>query len=142
MDFNGVLNKTRDLAGSASDTVGKLLDDFNAAIPTMRALGFTVEDIRVAMGLLPEVNAKLVATAANIDVNALDEMIKKKSEQKTLVAVLKALQTAYNLRDQLGDFGLKGVVVDLTLGLPPKVGIGFVKTVGVASAFAPAAACP
>jgi predicted regulator of amino acid metabolism with ACT domain len=140
MDFNGVLNKTRDLAGSASDTVGKLLDDFNAAIPTMRALGFTVEDIRVAMGLLPEVNAKLVATAANIDVNALDEMIKKKSEQKTLVAVLKALQTAYNLRDQLGDFGLKGVVVDLTLGLPPKVGIGFVKTVGVASAFAPAAA--
>jgi len=139
MDFNGVLNKTRDLAGSASDSVGKLLDDFNAAIPTMRALGFTVEDIRVAMGLLPEVNAKLVATAANIDVNALDEMIKKKSEQKTLVAVLKALQTAYNLRDQLGDFGLKGVVVDLTLGLPPKVGIGFVKTVGVASSFAPAA---
>jgi hypothetical protein len=139
MDFNGVLNKTRDLAGSASDTVGKLLDDFNAALPTMRALGFTVEDIRVAMGLLPEVNAKLVATAANIDVNALDEMIKKRSEQKTLVAVLKALQTAYNLRDQLGDFGLKGVVVDLTLGLPPKVGIGFVKTVGVASSFAPAA---
>ena len=139
MDFNGVLNKTRDLEGSASDSVGKLLDDFNAAIPTMRALGFTVEDIRVAMGLLPEVNAKLVATAANIDVNALDEMIKKKSEQKTLVAVLKALQTAYNLRDQLGDFGLKGVVVDLTLGLPPKVGIGFVKTVGVASSFAPAA---
>ena len=140
MDFNGVLSKTRDIAGSASDTVGKLLDDFNAALPTMRALGFTVEDIQVAMGLLPEVNARLVATAANIDVNALDEMIKKRSEQKTLVAVLKALQTAYNLRDQLGDFGLKGVVVDLTLGLPPKVGIGFVKTVGVASSFAPAAA--
>ena len=140
MDFNGVLSKTRDLAGSASDTVGKLLDDFNAALPTMRALGFTVEDIQVAMGLLPEVNAKLVATAANIDVNALDEMIRKRSEQKTLVAVLKALQTAYNLRDQLGDFGLKGVVVDLKLGLPPKVGIGFVKTVGVASSFAPAAA--
>ncbi len=140
MDFNGVLSKTRDIAGSASDTVGKLLDDFNAALPTMRALGFTVEDIKVAMGLLPEVNARLVATAANIDVNALDEMIKKRSEQKTLVAVLKALQTAYNLRDQLGDFGLKGVVVDLTLGLPPKVGIGFVKTVGVASSFAPAAA--
>ena len=135
-----MLNKTRDLAGSASDTVGKLLDDFHAALPTMRALGFTVEDIQVAMGLLPEVNAKLVATAANIDVKALDEMIAKTSEQKTLAAVLKALQTAYSLRDQLGDFGLKGVVVNLTLGLPPKVGIGFVKTVGLASSFAPAAA--
>ena len=140
MDFNGMLNKTRDLAGSASDTVGKLLDDFKAALPAMRALGFSVEDVQVAMGLLPEVNAKLVAIAANINVNALDEMIRKQSEQKTLVTILKALQTAYNLRDQLGDFGLKGVVVDLTLGLPPKVGIGFVKTIGVASSFAPATA--
>ena len=138
MDFNGMLNKTRDLAGSASDTVGKLLDDFNAALPAMRALGFTVEDIQVAMGLLPEVNAKLVAAAANIDVKALDEMIAKRGDQKTLVAVLKALQTAYNLRDRLGDFGLKGVVVDLTLGLPPKVGIGFVKAVGISSSFATA----
>src|SRR6516225_2907945 len=102
MDFNGMLNKTRDVAGYASDSVGKLLDDFNAALPTMRALGFTVEDIQVAMGLLPEVNAKLVAAAANIDVKALDEMIGKRSEQKTLVAVLKALQTAYGLREQLG----------------------------------------
>lgn len=139
MDFNNILNKTRDLAGSASDNVGALLDDFKAALPAMRSLGFNVEDVQVAMGLLPEVNAKLVAIAANIDVNALDEMIRKKSEQKTLVAVLKALQTAYNLRDQMGDFGLKGVVVDVKLGLPPKVGIGFVKTVGVASSFAPAA---
>ncbi len=140
MDFNGMLNKTRDLAGAASDTAGKLVEDFNAALPTMRALGFTVEDIQVAMGLLPEVNAKLVADAANIDVKALDEMIAKRSDQKTLVAVLKALQTAYSLRDQFGDFGLKGVVIDLTLGLPPKVGIGFVRTVGIASSLVPATA--
>jgi hypothetical protein len=138
MDFNGMPGKTHDLAGSASDTVEKLLDDFNAALPTMQALGFTVEDIQVAMGLLPEVNAKLVAAAANIDVKALDEMIGKRSEQNTLITVLKALQTAYDLRDQLGDFGLKGVVVDVKLGLPPE-GIGFVKTVGIASSFAPAA---
>ena len=139
MDFDGMLNTPRGLAGSASDTVGKLLDDFNSALPAMRAFGFTVEDIRVSTGLLPEVNAKLVAAAANIDVNALDEMIRKRSEPKTLVAFLKALQTAYNLRDQLGDFGLKGVVVDLKLGFPPEVGLGFVKTLGIVSSFASAA---
>jgi hypothetical protein len=138
MELNGMLGKTHHLAGSTSDTVGKLLDDFNTALPTMQALGFSVEDIQVAMGLLPELNAKLVAAAANIDVKALNEMIGKRSEQNTLIAVLKALQTAYNLRDELGDVGLKGVVVDLKLGLPPKVGIGFVKTVGVASSFTPA----
>jgi predicted regulator of amino acid metabolism with ACT domain len=133
MEFNSMLNKARDLAGPASETISKLLDEFNAALPVMQALGFSVEDIQVTMGLLPEISAKLTAEAAKIDVKALDEMIKKKSEQKTLVAVLKALQTAYNIRDQLGDLGLKGIEIDVTLGIPPKISIGFVKSKAAAT---------
>jgi predicted regulator of amino acid metabolism with ACT domain len=133
MGLNDMLGKARGLADSASDAVSKLLDEFNAALPTMKALGFSVEDIQVGMGLLPEVRAKLIAAAANVDVKAIDEMIKTKSEQKTLVAVLKALQTAYNVRDQLGDLGLKGVEINVTLGLPPNISIGFIKSVAVAA---------
>lgn len=136
MEFNSMLNKARDLAGPASETVSRFLDEFNAALPVMQALGFSVEDIQVTMGLLPEVSAKLIAAAANVNVKALDEIIKTKSEQKTLVAVLKALQTAYNVRDQLGDLGLGGIEIDLTLGLPPKISIGFLK--GAAAATPPA----
>jgi predicted regulator of amino acid metabolism with ACT domain len=132
MEFNSMLNKARDLAGPASETISKLLDEFNAALPVMQALGFSVEDIQVTMGLLPEISAKLTAEAAKIDVKALDEMMKK-SEQKTLVAVLKALQTAYNIRDQLGDLGLKGIEIDVTLGIPPKISIGFVKSKAAAT---------
>jgi hypothetical protein len=131
MDFNNVLEKTKRLTDTASDAVSKLLDEFNAALPTMKALGFSVEDIQVSMGLLPEVHVKLVAAADKVDVKALDGIIEKKSEQKTLVAVLKALQTAYNVRDQLGDLGLMGVEIDVTLGLPPKVSIGFMKKAAV-----------
>lgn len=131
-------NAVGNLTNSASDAVSKLLDEFNAALPTMKALGFSVEDIQVGMGLLPEVNVKLTASADNVDVKAFDGIIAKKSEQKTLVAVLKTLQTAYNVRDQLGDLGLKGVEIDLTLGLPPKVSIAFMKRAAV-SASSPAA---
>jgi len=134
MEFNSMLNKARDLAGPASETISRTLDEFNAALPVMEALGFSVEGIQVTMGLLPEVSAKLTAAAAKVNVKTLDEIIKTKSEQKTLVAVLKALQTAYNVRDQLGDLGLGGIEIDLTLGLPPKVSIGFLK--------GPAAATP
>jgi hypothetical protein len=133
MDFKSLKDRVQDLSGSASDAVSKMLDDFNAALPTMRALGFNVENIHVEVGVLPEILAKLTASAADVDVKALDELIKKKSEQKTLVAVLKALQTAYDVRDQLGDLGLKGVEIDLKLGLPPHVGIGFMKTAAVPS---------
>jgi hypothetical protein len=131
MDFNSVLDRTRTLTDTTSEAVSKFLDEFNAALPTIKALGFSVVDIQVSMGILPEIHVKLIAAAASIDVDRLDEMIKKMSGQKTLVAVLKGLQTAYNVRDQLGDLGLSAVAIDLKLGIPPSVGIGFLKPTAV-----------
>jgi len=133
MDFASVTRKVGELTNSASDAVSKLLDEFNAALPTLRALGFSMQDLRVSMGLLPEVSAKLLASADDIDVKSLDDMVRKNSDQKTLVALLRALQTAYNVRSQLGDVGLKGIEVDVTLGLPPRIGIGFLKSVAAAT---------
>lgn len=127
MELGNFRARLEGLTGSASETVGRFLDEFNAALPTMRALGFSVHDIHVKMGLLPEVSARLLASADDVDVKALDGMIEKKSGEKTLVAVLKALQTAYNVRDQLGDLGLKTVAIDVVLGIPPSVSIGFEK---------------
>lgn len=120
-------HKIQELTGNAAETVSKMLDELNAAIPVMRALGFSVQDLQVGMGFLPEVSARLIADADNIDVRAIDGMIQKKSEQKTLVALLKALQTAYNVRNQLGDLGLSVVEINATLGIPPKISIGFLK---------------
>lgn len=138
MGLNDMFDKVKVLSNSASDTVSRMLDEFNAALPVMQALGFSVEDIQVSMGLLPEVSAKLIAATDKIDVKMLGEMIQAKSEQKTLVAVLKALQTAYTVRDQLGDLGLKGVEVDVTLGLPPKISIGFLKSTAAMAKTLPA----
>jgi len=47
------------------------------------------------------------------------------AESKAIVLLLKTLQTAYNFKDQLKDLRFKGVEVDLTLGLSPKVNVGF-----------------
>lgn len=134
MNFASMTSKIGDLANSANDAASRLPDEFNAALPTLKALGFSVQDLRVSMGLLPEVAARLIASADNIDVATLDGMINKNSEQKTLVTLLKALQTAYNVRGQLGDLGLKVIEIDMTLGLPPKIGIAFVKSMEAATA--------
>lgn len=140
MDLKSLRDRAQGLAGSASEAFSNALDEFNAALPTLRALGFNVEAIEVKMGLLPEISARLTAAVADVDVKALDSLIKKKSEEKTLVALLKALQTAYNVRDQLGDLGLRGVEIDLTLGIPPHIDIAFMKS--VAKAVAPASSFP
>jgi hypothetical protein len=92
MPFKDLVGKAQDLTGSVTEATGKLLDEFNEALPIMRALGFSVADFRVGMGLLPEIGAKLIASTDTVDVKKIDELIQKHNERKMLVNVLKALQ--------------------------------------------------
>jgi hypothetical protein len=137
MEFKSFVGKAQELAGSAvasaTTTAGKMLDEFNEAVPTMRALGFTVRDLHVGMGLLPEVGASLVASTDTLDVKKLEELIEKHAEKKVLVTALKSLLAAYNIKRQIPDVPLKGVVLDITLGLPPRVNVGFVNNIPAAT---------
>ena len=141
MEFKGLVNKAQEIAGGASDVANKLMKEFNEAIPTLRALGFTVKDISIGMGLLPEIGAKLIASSDSVDPKKVKELIDKNPENKTLVTALNALLTAYNLKQQIADVPFKGVEIDVTLGLPPHVGVSFLSaTPAAAAAAAPAAA--
>jgi len=123
MEFKNLVGKAHEMAGaaaaSATTTAGRMLDEFNEALPTMRALGFVVKDLHVGMGLLPEVGAKLVATTDSIDEKKLQELIEKHAEKKLLVTALKGLYAAYNIKREIPDVPLTGVQLDMTLGLPP-----------------------
>ena len=134
MPFKDLMGKAKDLAGAAADAASNVVDEFNEALPTMRALGFTVTDLRVGAGVLPEIGAKLVASTDTIEVATIHELIEKHPDNKTLVAALKALELAFNVRRQIGDFPFKGVEVDVTLGLPPHIGVAFVSSAPAAVA--------
>jgi len=140
MPFKDLMGKAQELAGTAADAAGALVDEFNAALPTMRALGFTVKDLRVGMGLLPEIGAKLIASTDTVDVMKIKDLIEKNQGNKTLVAALKGLQTAYNIKQEVGDLPFKGVEIDMTLGLPPHVGVAFVSNAPAATTVAASAA--
>ena len=126
MPFKDLMGKAKEITGAATEAATNLVDEFNEALPTIRALGFTVKDLRVGMGLVPEIGAKLIASADTIDVKKIKELIEKHPENKTLIGALKGLELAYNVRQEVGELPLKGVEIDVTLGLPPHVGVAFV----------------
>jgi hypothetical protein len=138
MEFRNLVSKAQGVAASATAavtaTAGRMLDEFNEAMPTMRALGFTVRDVHVGMGLLPEVGAKLVASTDDVDEKKLAELIEKHADKKLLIAALKGLHAAYNIKRELPDVPLKGVQLDLTLGLPPRVSVSFINDKAAAMA--------
>ena len=128
MPFKDLMSRATELTGAATETAGKMVKEFNEALPTMRALGFTISDLQVGMGLIPEIAAKLTASTDTIDAKKIKELIEKHPDNKTLVGVLNALLAAYNIKQEIGDLPLKGVEVGVKLSLPPHISVGFVSS--------------
>ena len=75
MGLKDLVSKAEQLTEAATGAAEKLVDEFNEALPTMTALGFTVKDLRVGMGLLPEINAILEASADAVDPTKIKELM-------------------------------------------------------------------
>jgi hypothetical protein len=126
MDFKGLREKASELTVAATDAAGKMVDEFNEALPTLRGLGFTVKDLQMSMGLVPEISVKLVASTDTMDAKKIKEVMDKSPENKTLTAALKGLLAAYNLKQTFPGVPFKGIELDMKLGIPPHIGVGFV----------------
>lgn len=101
----------------------ELLRDFNDAIPKVKALGLSVENIVVKVGVPPEIAARLVGSAEALDADEIGKM-SAATENKLLGAILEALRTAANVKGYLQQVGFKGLTVDVKLGLLPSVEVG------------------
>jgi hypothetical protein len=112
-----------DASAALSDKVQHLISDFNAAIPTMKALGFSVSSFTIGVGLFPEIDATLKGSVKALDLNEIQKMIESKADNKSLKAILEALHTAAKFKEQLTEMGIQGVEIDIKLGLPPLVSI-------------------
>ena len=128
MGFQDMMSKAQELTGAAAEGVSGYLDEFNQALPTIHALGFTVQSFSVGMGLIPEIAATLVASVDDVDVGKLKELIDANKERRVLVAILKALEAAYNVKKQVPNIPFEGLEVDMKLGLPPHIGVQFLRT--------------
>ena len=77
------------------------------------------------MALPPELLLTLVASVNTINVGQIKELIQKNAEKKLLVTILKALEAAYHVKEQLGDATFAAIHMDITLGLSPKIAVNF-----------------
>jgi hypothetical protein len=104
-------------AGKAHD----MIREFNDTVPTLRALGLSVGNLSCKIGVPPEIGATFSGSVAAVDRARIKEMSEQHRENKTIATILEALRAASNLKDQLSEIGFRGIKVDVTLGLLPKV---------------------
>jgi len=125
MAFKALRDKAS-AASAATTTSTKTMDEVHEALPTLRALGFAITHLRVDMGLLPDVGARLVASTDTIDVKKIEQLIEESVEKRLLVTALKGLLAAFNIKAEINDASFEKVALNITFGLPPRVSVEFV----------------
>ncbi len=120
--MEAVSKKAEVLGGVAKDRVNEWVDDYKKAVRVLERLGFKVGKFTVGMGIFPEVRTSITGSIENIHEDGLREMMEEHKAETLLVSLLNALITARRFWEHM-ELKLTGVVVDLTLGVPPKINV-------------------
>lgn len=126
MEFGAITGSLVGIRNAAGGAIDGLLKDFNEAVPTLKALGLSVTDMKVGMGMLPEVEITLTGSLDAIKPEKLKSLMDAHQGNTVLVSSLKALETAHSMKELLGDLMFKGIEAKVKLGLPPKIEIDFI----------------
>jgi hypothetical protein len=109
------------LAGLLDEKINMLLAEYSQAVSALQALGLTVGKIRVEMGLLPQVSTTIRGSINDLDPENIQQLLHANPDKKLLNAILSALLTLVRIREVVDLKSSNDVVLDVTLGVPPKV---------------------
>lgn len=112
-----------ELAAAAQEKIEAVLDEYQKIVPVAESLGLTVDSFDVEMGLIPEISTALVGSMERINKEAVQKMIAENQSNKLLVTMLNALLLSKDLQKRLNIKNLKGIRVDIKLGISPKVAV-------------------
>jgi hypothetical protein len=111
---------------NARKKMEKMLDDFNAALPTMKALGLSVADLDFKIGWLPSVSATLRGSFNDMDAVKIRHLKEGSGDNKVLASILQALEMASNVKNLVRSIVVEGVEVYVRLGLNFAVDVKFI----------------
>ena len=111
------------LAEAAVDKLNHFLADFYEVLPTINALGLSIDVVQMKFGLMPEAHAQITGALEAIEEDQLKDLLAAKAQNKMLVPILQAFRTLALLKRPLSAVGFKGVRVDLTVGMVPAIAV-------------------
>jgi len=114
------------LLTNAKKKMDKMLDDFNRALPVMKSLGLSVTGFNVKMGLLPAVLATLQGSFKDIDSVKVRHLKEGNSDNKILMSLLRALESASNIKGMVHGLPVEGIQLRLKLSVFPDIDVGFI----------------
>lgn len=112
-----------ELAAAAQQQFNAVLEEYQNMIPLAESLGLTIGSFKIDMGVLPEIKTSLVGSVDKIQKESVEKMIAANQSNKILVTILNALLITKDLQQKWHISNMKGIVVDIKLGVPPAISV-------------------
>lgn len=112
-----------EIAAAAQEQFNSVLDEYQKVLPVAESLGMNISSFEVHMGVLPEIRTSLVGLLEKINNETVQKLIADNQSNKLLVLILNSLLITKELQQRLNISNLKGIVVDIKLGVPPNVSV-------------------
>jgi len=113
-----------DLREASAIKVKETLADFNAAIPVLREMGYTLTDVAISLGMPPNIQATFQVVHEVAD-EAVSLALEKNAERKLTTFLIRALSQARKLQTSIEVAGMKPRGLSVEIGLSPSVTIKF-----------------
>lgn len=118
-----IQEQAAELASAAQEQFNAVLEEYQKVIPLAESLGLTIGSFKIDMGVLPEIKTSLVGSVDKIQKEAVESMIAANQSNKMLVTILNALLITKDLQQKWHISNMKGIVVDIKLGVPPAISV-------------------
>lgn len=124
---DGVEDKIADVSEAAQDKVEKAINDVNEILPVIQELGYTVDGVNIAIGIIPDITIDISGLAKTIEDTKYQQILEEHKGHTLRISVVKALQTMSSMHQKIRFGQMESDNASITLGLPPKITLKFKK---------------
>lgn len=112
-----------EISAAAQEQFNAILEEYQKVLPLAESLGLSVGSFKLEMGLVPEIRTTLIGSVERINKESVQKLIADHPSNKLLGAILNALLITKDLQQKLNIKSLKGIAVDVKLGIAPNVSV-------------------
>ncbi|HLO47147.1 MAG TPA: hypothetical protein VK211_01775 [Kamptonema sp.] len=111
------------ISAAAQEQFNAILEEYQKVLPMAESLGLSVGSFQLEMGLVPEIRTTLSGSVERVNKEAVQKLIADHPNNKLLATILNALLITKDLQHKLNLKALKGIEVDIKLGITPNVSV-------------------
>ncbi len=113
-----------ELHEASATKIRETLADFNASVPVLREMGYTLTDVAITLGVPPNLHATFQVSHAATD-EAVGRSLEQDGDRKLTAFLVRALTQAHKLQTSIEIAGMKPRGITVEIGLSPGVSIKF-----------------